>query len=559
MNVRNWLGLVRIMGLIVIISFGWGCSHGTVKHTSNVDNDILMSRVDIKNPSHRESEYAQDNLPFGSLPLNDRIIDKPDEDFTDDRDSGESGDNQEILDRALAHCDHAQQLWENDKLEEALKALDEAYNCISEIEDDNENLDLLQQKDDLRFLISKRVLEIYSSRYTTVKGSHNAIPITINSHVEREIRSFQGRERKFFTNAYYRSGLYRPMIVTKLKEFGLPEELSWLPLIESGYKVRALSPARALGIWQFIPSTGYKFGLSRNKWKDERMDPEKATDAAIGYLKELHDMFGDWNTVLAGYNCGEGRVLRVIRQQKINYLDNFWDLYERLPRETARYVPRFLATLEIINNPEKYGFNFDKPQQPVKYEKVKITKRARLKDIARQLSISPKTIELLNPELRYKATPSTSYSLKVPVGMGETLLAKIDNVPQLNSRRAYASKKKRTYRKYAKGKTYIHKVRHGETIFSIAKRYNASVRSVKAANRIGRKNRIYVGQRLKIPGAKAVYAKSSSKIRKYRVRRGDSLWSVAKRYGTTTKEIMSLNNLKSKLLYKGQLLLIPHS
>ena len=115
-------------------------------------------------------------------------------------------------------------------------------------------------------------------------------------------------------------------------------------------------PARALGLWQFIPSTGYRYNLNRDKYIDERLDPDKATRGAIEYLRELHEMFGDWATVLAGYNCGENR-LRTIQSQNINYLDNFWDLYERLPRETARYVPRFLATLHIISSPEKYGLN----------------------------------------------------------------------------------------------------------------------------------------------------------------------------------------------------------
>ena len=172
------------------------------------------------------------------------------------------------------------------------------------------------------------------------------------------------------------------MIVGALKEAGLPEELAWLPLIESGFKTRAFSSARALGLWQFIPSTGYKFGLKRDTWIDERLNQEKATKAAIAYLKELHQIFGDWTTVLAGYNCGEGRVLKRIRNQKINYLDNFWDLYTQLPRETARYVPRFLATLHILKDPAGYGFILGEPDAPVSYETVNIQKSVQLKEVA---------------------------------------------------------------------------------------------------------------------------------------------------------------------------------
>ena len=208
------------------------------------------------------------------------------------------------------------------KLEEALTSLDSAYYSILEI-DLQTNPQLNQQKEDIRYLISKRILEIYASRQIVVNGQHNEIPIILNKYVEKEIKRFTGPERKFFVQSLERSQLYRPFIVAELKKAGLPEDLSWLPLVESGFKIRALSKARALGLWQFIPSTGYKFGLSRNYYIDERLDPEKATGAAIAYLKELHNLFGDWTTALAAYNCGESRVLRTIRKQKMNYLDNF--------------------------------------------------------------------------------------------------------------------------------------------------------------------------------------------------------------------------------------------
>jgi membrane-bound lytic murein transglycosylase D len=152
----------------------------------------------------------------------------------------------------------------------------------------------------------------------------------MNPDVQKEISSFQGMERDSFVAAYQRSGIYRSDIMKEIKKAGIPEELFWLPLVESLFKINAYSSARALGLWQFIPSTGYKFGLSRDEWIDERMDVQKSTKAAIAYLKELHNMFGDWLTALAAYNCGEGRVLRVISSQHINYLDSFWDLYRKL-------------------------------------------------------------------------------------------------------------------------------------------------------------------------------------------------------------------------------------
>ncbi len=209
----------------------------------------------------------------------------------------------------------------------------------------------------------------------------------------------------------------------------MPTELSWLPLIESGFKVTALSPARALGLWQFIPSTGFRYGLNRDKYIDERLNPEKATRGAIAYLKDMHAMFGDWTTVLAGYNCGEHRVLRTIQSQNINYLDNFWDLYERLPRETARYVPRFLATLHIVNSPEKYGLDPVSVTPPLAFETVAVNKQAHLKSIAQATGVDDDLLRELNAELRQGIIPEDGYELRVPPGSVELVTAKIEEIP----------------------------------------------------------------------------------------------------------------------------------
>ena len=309
---------------------------------------------------------------------------------------------QPLLDEALNYCEISQEFWQKGELDNAVDALDQAYALILTV-DTADHPKLIQQKEDLRFLISRRILEIHASRHIVVNGNFHEIPVILNRHVRAEIDNFTtGGERKFFIESYMRSGRYRPYILAELRAAGLPEQLSWLPLIESGFKVKALSRARALGLWQFIPSTGYKFGLTRDKFVDERIDPEKSTRAAIAYLKELHQIFGDWTTVLAAYNCGEGRVLRVIREQNVNYLDNFWDLYERLPYETARYVPRFLATLHIVANLDQYGFDTLVLEPPVEYEIVEVTKQVHLKNIARSIGTSEKQLADLNPELRYR-------------------------------------------------------------------------------------------------------------------------------------------------------------
>jgi len=282
------------------------------------------------------------------------------------------------------------------------------------------------------------------------------------------------------------------------------------------------------------------------------MDPEKATRAAIAYLKELHQIFGDWTTVLAAYNCGEGRVLKRIKTQKINYLDNFWDLYEKLPRETAFYVPKFMATLHILKDPETYGIVLPPVDEEIKKEEVTINKQVHLQTIAKRLDIDYGHLREMNAELRHNFTPSSPYSLKVPVGKGEILLAKMDDIP--------------SWRPPVPSYT-IHKVRYGDSLSVIAHRYNSSVRAIMNANGLKRSHYLKVGWKLKIPTKKRYVARIESppiqiskikgKTFEYEVKQGDSLWLIANRFGTTTNVIRSLNQLSSSLLSIGQVLKIP--
>ncbi len=305
-------------------------------------------------------------------------------------------------------------------------------------------------------------------------------------------------------------------------------------------------------MWQFIASTGYKFGLKRDRWIDERMDPEKSTDAAIAYLQELHKIFGDWTTVLAAYNCGEGRVLKKIRTQKINYLDNFWDLYAKLPRETAFYVPKFLAVLHIVNDPQAHGFTLPPVDEEIKFDKVPIDKQVYLKTVAKHMELPHSALKGLNPELIQGCTPNRPYEIKVPKHTGEILLAKISEIPVWHPPvPAYVT----------------HRVRQGESLSIIAQRYKTSVRSIMAANNLRRKNYVKAGWRLKIP-TKGTYSSvrrgsgttpryTGKRPEAYVVRKGDSLWMIARQFGTTTKAIKSLNNLTKSNLSIGQVLKIP--
>ena len=531
---------------LLILSYLVSCSHQSSKIKQSPD------------PNHRNQPAASSQLSQMSGGSLDSDADNDQTEATGEE-TAEPGLETDIiaastqkiqtdLDDALELCQLSQEYWQQGELENALEALDRAYALILSV-DTSDLPKLIQQKEDLRFMISKRILEIYASRNIVVNGSHNAIPIVINRHVQAEINRFtSGGERRFFIESLKRSGRYRNQIVSELKDAGLPQELSWLPLIESGFKTHALSRSRALGLWQFIPSTGYKFGLHRNKFIDERMDPAKATQAAIAYLKELHSLFGDWSTALAAYNCGEGRVLRVIRSQNINYLDNFWDLYERLPRETARYVPRFLATLHVLNNLEKYGMDQIVVDRPLEFETVIVNKQVSLRNVAKSIGADENNLKMLNPELRYKIVPGDGYGLRVPPGRGEILLSMIDRIPISHPpQRAYV----------------YHRVRHGETLSVIARKYRTRVRSIMRANNMRRSNYIVAGKRLKIPrrGYMKQVPRTVTKPRNgqavtHVVRKGDSLYNLAKRYGTTTKKIQELNNLRSTMLYKGQTLTI---
>jgi membrane-bound lytic murein transglycosylase D len=457
----------------------------------------------------------------------------------------------DIMEEALLLLNESQTYWVNGNLEDALEMLDQAYALLL---DTNGDPDVARQKDDLRLMISKRILAIYNSNQTTAKGQRGEIPIVTNADVEKEIRLFQTVERDFFIASYQRSEMYRPIMVRELQKAGIPEELSWLPLVESGFKISALSSARALGLWQFIPSTGYKYGLNRDDWVDERMDIEKSTRAAIDYLKELHTMFGDWLTVLAAYNCGEGRVMRTIAAQHINYLDRFWDLYHQLPYETARYVPRFIATILIIRDPQKYGIDLETGNgkaAPLAYDVMEVNKSMRLQDIAQKLDVPEETINILNAELRLKMTPDRPYNLKIPQEMSERLLAVMDDIPQ--AEKPYSTGRSR-------GMTLKHKVRKGETLASIARRYKTSIGAIRAANRLSKREDIDVGQRLTIPVS---YAKRSSdrsqkseKATRYVVRRGDTLAALARKYDTTISDLKKINHMEKDILKTGQVLRI---
>jgi membrane-bound lytic murein transglycosylase D len=507
------------------------------------ENKTIVNEV---NPSKEEQEVQEPKKEIS-------VITAPGNAKKDKEDEQE--EEQDLMERALDLMDEADIYWEKGDVENTLNILDKAYALIL---DTNGYSAIARQKDDLRLLISKRILAVYSARQSLTNGKASEIPLIMNPDVEKEIRLFQGIERDFFITSYQRSGLYRSIIIKELKKAGIPEELFWLPLVESGFKIQAYSRAHALGLWQFIPSTGYKFGLNRDEWIDERMDVEKSTEAAIAYLKELHDMFGDWLTVLAAYNCGEGKVLRVMSRQRINYFDRFWDLYNQLPRETSRYVPRFLATLHIIKNPQKYGFNLDNGvEKPVPYSKVKVDKIMKLRDIASKIEVSEDVLNVLNSELRHKLTPDTEYDLKIPTDALAKFNLIANEIPEsekpIFSARAIFKK---------------HRIKHGETVASIAKRYKISKAALISNNPRTTKNGLYAGQMLRIPIIreerltknktksinKRIQTASVGSRQLYKVKRGDTLFSISRRFDIPADEIKEINKLSSNSIQVGRVL-----
>lgn len=388
------------------------------------------------------------------------------------------------LEEALEAYAEAKSCRDGGDLDGALKALDNAYALMLKA-DVPADSPLLQEKSDLRILIAQRVQEIYACRANPAANGGNAIPLVENKWVLNEIKSFQTVERGSFLEAYKRSGLYREMIAAELRVAGMPEELSWLPVIESGFMPRALSRARALGMWQFIASTGYRYGLTRDQWVDERMNPQKATKAAVKHLSDLHAAFGDWTTALAAYNCGEWGVQKVINTQHINYLDDFWDLFTRLPFETARFVPRFIAVVLITRNPEKYGLSLPAAYAPIKYDTVTVAKPAKLSTLSTALGLETTELAFLNPELRLDSTPDKAYELKVPPGYGDRTLQALAAIP-----------------KYVPPEVSVsyHVIRSGDTLWSIARKYGTSIDMVLKLNAITRSALLLPGKRLKVPG-----------------------------------------------------------
>jgi hypothetical protein len=244
------------------------------------------------------------------------------------------------------------------------------------------------------------------------------VPVVVNDSVESFIRYFQTRGRRSFEKWLERSAAYLPLVKRILRQVGMPEDLAYLALIESGFNPLAKSRKKAVGIWQFMHWTGKNYGLRVDWWIDERRDPEKATMAAASYLKNLHERFDSWYLAAAGYNGGEGRIIRALKKYGT---EDFWELASRrraLKKETKNYIPKYLAAMIIAKNPEKYGFYKLDYLGPLAYDRVKVAEATDLKVLAKAAGTTVKELKRLNPELNGWFTPPDypDYELKIPPG-----------------------------------------------------------------------------------------------------------------------------------------------
>lgn len=310
----------------------------------------------------------------------------------------------------------------------------------------------------------------------------NTFPSLLNEKVQDFIAFFQGRAESFFSRSLTRSQAYEEMMKRIFREKNLPEELFYLALIESGYSPTALSRAKASGIWQFISQTAKRFGLRVDKWVDERRDPEKSTLAAAAYLKTLYGMFNCWDLATAGYNAGEGKVLLAMKKAQS---ENFWEIskHRYLKQETKQYVPMFLAAMTIAKEPQKYGFSNIAYLPPLVYEKVAVPPSTSLALIAKAAETDLSEIHSLNPALLREKTPPNlpPFEINLPPGKREVFEK---NFPSL----CRSSASKNTYR-----------VRSGDTLSHLAKKYNVSVQELCGANALMPQSLLKLGSILKIP------------------------------------------------------------
>ena len=373
-----------------------------------------------------------------------------------------------------------------------------------------------------------------------VRGIQSDLPMFSNETVDGLVTYFQGDGRPFIEKVLRRIGRYRSTISPILRKHGLPQDLIYLAAAESGFNPFALSRAGAKGLWQFMRYEGKKYGCRIDSWVDEREDPVKATEAAASYLKELYQEFGDWLLAMASYNGGRGRVGRAI--ERTGYAD-FWELHKRrvLPRETRNYVPIILATVLIAKEPWIYGFHVV-PDDPLAHDQMVVGAPVDLRLVAQITDHPVKELIEINPGLLRWATPlnTPEFVLKLPLGTGEKFLQEVEKIPPKN----------RLWWR-------IHTIKSQDSLPKVAKKYKISALKLAQANHLAMDAPLEVGAKLVLPlspGQEVALRHGRSRQMRYRIRRGDTLGGIARRFRISVRQIQRWNGIRGSRIIAGKTL-----
>ena len=397
-----------------------------------------------------------------------------------------------------------------------------------------------------------------SSSSSTEESTHlfslNEFSEEINPYIQKWIHYFSEKDHARFQLFLDRGSEYREVVENLLQENSLPPQLYYLAMIESGYSTHATSNAKAVGVWQFIPGTAKRYGLAVNPYTDERRDPIRATEAAGHYLKDLYNVFGSWHLAIAAYNAGEYRILGAVLKGKTR---DFWSLIQArvLPAETSDYVPKFIAAMIIGENPTAYGFR--QPQTYTKYPDLKtieVPSAIHLKDVASHFKISLQELKKFNPNLKKSITPPRykTYEVWIPEEILSQNSERISQLAQYKTSSHPPSEPLATTSEAEEDNSrHYYLIQPGDTWKRVAKKFKISTRYLKKLNP-STSSPLIAGSRLRIHSNQY----QSQSLVRYQVRRGDHLTQIAKRFGVTVQDILSLNVIHKNKLMVGQTLKI---